>query len=174
VSKVLVIGYGNPGRQDDGLGPAAAEAVERLAPPDVTVEARFQLGVEDAAAIAAHDVVVFIDAAVEGPEPFAFHPVTPKTALDFSSHLLEPPALMALARDTLGAQTQGYVLAIRGYRFDEFGDRISTRARMNLAMAVLFVKSVLGKGLLPVSKGDATPAGHAGCAGAALSRGGRR
>ena len=28
--KALVIGYGNPGRLDDGLGPALAEAVEKL------------------------------------------------------------------------------------------------------------------------------------------------
>jgi hydrogenase maturation protease len=28
--RVLVIGYGNPGRQDDGLGPAAAAEIEKL------------------------------------------------------------------------------------------------------------------------------------------------
>ena len=37
--KTLLIGYGNPGRLDDGLGPALAEAVAKLAIPGVTVEA---------------------------------------------------------------------------------------------------------------------------------------
>ena len=48
--KVLLIGYGNPGRLDDGLGPALAAAVEKLAIPGVTVDADYQLNVEDAAA----------------------------------------------------------------------------------------------------------------------------
>ena len=71
-AKVLVIGYGNPGRLDDGLGPALAAAIESAAPAGVTVDADYQLTVEDAAAVAEHDVVVFADAAVDGPEPFYF------------------------------------------------------------------------------------------------------
>ena len=34
---MLLLGYGNPGRLDDGLGPALAAQVERLALPGVTV-----------------------------------------------------------------------------------------------------------------------------------------
>ena len=34
--RLLVIGYGNPGRLDDGLGPAFAAQVERLQLPDVS------------------------------------------------------------------------------------------------------------------------------------------
>jgi hydrogenase maturation protease len=29
--RVLVLGYGNPGRQDDGLGPAAVAEIEKMA-----------------------------------------------------------------------------------------------------------------------------------------------
>jgi len=66
---VLVIGYGNPGRRDDGLGPALAERLQELRLPGVDVDADYQLTVEDAAAAAEHDVVVFADAAQAGPEP---------------------------------------------------------------------------------------------------------
>ena len=60
--KILLIGYGNPGRLDDGLGPAFAKAVEALHTPGVTVEANYQLAVEDAHAVAQHEIVVFADA----------------------------------------------------------------------------------------------------------------
>jgi DNA-binding response OmpR family regulator len=46
-NRVLVIGYGNPGRLDDGLGPALAETLQRLDLPGVTVDADYQLTAED-------------------------------------------------------------------------------------------------------------------------------
>ena len=69
-SKVLLIGYGNPGRLDDGLGPALAEAIAHKEFKNVTVDANYQLTVEDAAEVAKYDLVIFADADVAGPEPF--------------------------------------------------------------------------------------------------------
>jgi hydrogenase maturation protease len=143
VSSVLVIGYGNPGRQDDGLGPALAEAVEGLRLPGITVEADYQLTVEDAAAAAAHRYVVFADASVGGREPFCFRAVHPTARTSFSSHSVEPEAVLALARDLFRADTRGYALGIRGYRFNEFGETLSEEARENLAAALRFIVPVL-------------------------------
>jgi hydrogenase maturation protease len=143
VNSVLLIGYGNPGRQDDGLGPALAEAVERLRIPDVTVEADYQLTVEDAAAAAAHRYVVFADASVGGREPFYFRAVQPAEHLSFSTHSVEPEAVLALARNLFQADTKGYVLGIRGYRFNEFGEALSDEARENLAAALRFIVPLL-------------------------------
>lgn len=140
---VLVIGYGNPGRLDDGLGPALAEALAALELPGVTVEANYQLTVEDAAAVAEHDVVVFADASVNGPEPYSFQPVEPKRNVSFSSHSLAPPAVLALAHELFGSATRGYVLGIRGYRFNEFAEALSPGARGNLRAAMRFLESLL-------------------------------
>ena len=63
--KVLLYGFGNPARGDDGLGPALAAAIEELAIPNITVDANYQLTVEDAADIAGYDAVVFADAATQ-------------------------------------------------------------------------------------------------------------
>jgi hydrogenase maturation protease len=138
--RVLLIGYGNPGRLDDGLGPALAAAIERRGIGGVTVDADYQLTVEDAAAIAEHDVVVFADAAVAGPEPFSFRRIEPKPPMSFSSHSVEPEAVVALAHDLFGVRTKAYVLAIRGYVFNEFGEALSERARANLAAALRFIE----------------------------------
>ena len=143
LKKILLIGYGNPGRLDDGLGPALAAAVEALAIPGVTVDADYQLTVEDAAEVARHDVVVFADADVSGPETFSFRRIEPVAALSFSSHSVQPPAVLGLAHELFGAQTMGYLLGIRGYAFNAFGETLSERARVNLAEALRFITQVL-------------------------------
>lgn len=141
--KVLVIGYGNPGRLDDGLGPAFADAVERLGIPGVVADSDYQLVVEDASDVATYDVVIFADAAVTGPEPFFFKTVEPKDALSFSSHSVEPEALLALAHGAFGGKTRGYALGIRGYLFNEFGEALSKDAQRNLAAALSAMVPVL-------------------------------
>lgn len=157
---MLAIGYGNPGRLDDGIGPALADllAVPRL--PGLTVDADYQLTVEDAAAIAEHDAVVFMDATVEGPEPFSFRRLPPETEtrLGFTSHDLEPQALLALARDLFDARAEGYVLAVRGYEFDGFGETLSPGAQANVSAALTFLTAALRAGRLAEAANAAQPA----------------
>ena len=141
--KILLIGYGNPGRLDDGLGPALAAAIEKLAVPGVTVDPDYQLTVEDAEAVARHEVVIFADADTTGPAPFSFRRLQPERALSFTSHSVDPKALLGLARDLFGAETEAYVLGIRGYEFNEFDERLSPRARANLVEAVAFIEPIL-------------------------------
>ncbi|MCP4650804.1 MAG: hydrogenase maturation protease [PVC group bacterium] len=146
VEKVLLIGYGNPGRLDDGLGPALAEVIEAENIPGVTVDANYQLSVEDAAAVAEHDVVIFADASVNATEPFSFTQIHPKSnTLSFSSHSVEPEAVIALAQELFKADTVGYALGIRGYEFNEFGQKISTQAKENLEKAIEFIVPALRK-----------------------------
>lgn len=144
--RVLLIGYGNPGRLDDGLGPALAEAVGQMGIPGVTVDADYQLNVEDAAAVAEHEHVIFADAAVSGREPFFFRRVEPAAEGGLGSHTLEPGAVLGLARSVFGARTEGWALGIRGYAFDEFGERLSEQALANLAAAAAFIEPLLRAG----------------------------
>ena len=137
--KTLLIGYGNPGRMDDGLGPALADSLARLDLPDVTIDSNYQLTVEDAASVAEHEVTIFADASLGGPEPFSFRHIQPRAELGFTSHEVKPEAVLALARELFGAETEGYVLAIRGYDFNDFGESISERAHANLERAVQFI-----------------------------------
>ncbi len=141
--KILLIGYGNPGRLDDGLGPALAAAVEELQLPNVTVDSDYQLTVEDASDVAAHDIVIFADASTNGQEPYYVEAVEPKAALSFSSHSVEPAVLLHLAQTLFDAKTRGYILGIRGYEFNEFGERLSDAAAENLEKALQYITLVL-------------------------------
>ena len=141
--KVLVIGYGNPGRLDDGLGPALAEEVSRWRLDHVTVESCYQLAVEHAEQVARYDVVIFADADTKSPEPFRFDRLTASLDVTFTTHSVAPEAILGLARQIFQAKTEGYIIGIRGYEFDDFGESLSPRARGNLGAAAHFLQSAL-------------------------------
>ena len=141
--RVLVLGYGNPGRRDDGLGPQLAEQLARMALPGVDVDCAYQLQAEDAAAVADHDVVVFVDADVSCPDPFELRPVLPAGEPRFSTHSLAPETVLSMAWKYLEALPEAYVLAIRGEDFDGFGEGLSDRAQRNLSAALRFIAKFL-------------------------------
>jgi len=141
--RILLIGYGNPGRLDDGLGPAAAEAIEQADLPSVTVDSDYQLTVEDAETASRHEVVIFVDAAETGPEPFSVAEVEPVAEVSFSTHSVRPEAVVAMVENLFNSSTTGYVVGIRGYEFNEFAERLSEPARANLAATVEFLTDLL-------------------------------
>jgi hydrogenase maturation protease len=147
--RILFYGYGNPGRGDDGLGPALAEAVEQLDLSGVTVDCDYQLTVEDAAALAEHDVVLFADAAATGPEPFWFGRVLPTPHHGISSHSVSPGALVALCESLFSKQLQAYVIGVRGYDFGELTESLSSRARANYGAALSFLRQALEERRFP-------------------------
>ena len=150
---VLVIGYGNPGRLDDGLGAAMAEAVEAMDLPGVTVEADYQLSVEHAEMVSRHSAVIFADADTQCAEPFSFARITPEAQQRFTTHSVSPQAVLALAHDLFAAETTGYLLGIRGYAFNEFGQGLSDAAARNLAAATDFIERTLRRGLFAQAAG---------------------
>lgn len=146
-ARTLLIGYGNPGRLDDGLGPALAQAAETAALPGLRVEADYQLTVEDAADVARHERVLFVDADTSGPEPFSVRRLrAANTGFGFSTHSVRPEAVLALARDLFRAEPETWLMGIRGYEFNGYGEGLSDRARTNLAAALAWVESAIRRG----------------------------
>jgi hydrogenase maturation protease len=133
--RILVLGYGNPGRQDDGLGPAVAAAIDALGWPNVTAYDNYQLNIEDAVDVAAHEIVWFVDAARSGSSPLAVTELAPAPAIGFTSHIVPPEAILAIARQCYGATPQAFLLGIRGYGF-EFVEALTAGAADNLRAAV--------------------------------------
>ncbi|MGA2915570.1 MAG: hydrogenase maturation protease [Sedimentisphaerales bacterium] len=141
--KILLIGFGNPARADDGLGPALAEIIESKNIPAVTVEADYQLAIEDSSQIAENDIVIFADASTDAAQPFSFQPVEAKYSENFSTHSIKPAHIMALAENLFGSKTKGYILGIRGYEFDRFGEGLTDKAKANLQKAADFLVELL-------------------------------
>lgn len=142
--RVVVLGYGNPGRHDDGLGPALASAVEALHLPEVAVEEAYQLNIEDGATLADCDAALFVDASMAGAAPFEFRPVAAARSIAFTSHAVDPGSVLAICEEHFSTTPDAWVLAIRGYDFS-MGEGLSDSAQQNLAEAVTFTRALLAR-----------------------------
>ncbi|NTV80235.1 MAG: hydrogenase maturation protease [Candidatus Aminicenantes bacterium] len=137
-----MLGIGNPGRRDDGLGAAAAERLRERRLRGVICDANYQLNVEDALACANHDVVVFVDAARNLRKPYALTRVRPAAAFPPMSHTLGPEAVLAVAAELYGRTPEAWLLAIRGHRWT-IGEGLSAKAEKNLGLALGFLEGFL-------------------------------
>lgn len=118
---VLVIGFGNTLRGDDGLGPAAAERLRSALPSDrVQVWSCHQLMPEMAEAVAAAGLAVFIDAAADTP-PGEISARDVKPAVDSSiilqTHGFSPSQLLGCAKYLFGRAPAGVVFSVGGADF---------------------------------------------------------
>lgn len=146
--KVLLIGFGNPSRLDDGIGPKLADAVEKLHLPNLFVDSNYQLTVEDASNVADYDYVILADASVNAKEPFEFYKLEPKLTVEFSTHSVEPASVIGLAHKLFDSKVKGFALAIRGYDFNDFGEELSVKAADNVLDAITFVKKLINENQL--------------------------
>ncbi len=144
--RILILGYGNPCRQDDGLGPAVVTEIERLGLPGVVTQDNYQLVIEDAADVAEADAVWFVDAARTGAEPFEIQRLEPARDIAFSSHEVRPEVILALAQHYCGRAPEAWLLGIRGYEF-AFIEELTGGARENLRKAVAALAAELSGAL---------------------------
>ena len=140
--KILVIGIGNPGRTDDGLGPALAEAVESWNLREVKTSINYQLNIEHAADIAESDLVIFIDASVHDDAPFVFYQARPAAKGSFTTHAMEPESVLALCRQVYHKEPPAFILGVRGECF-ELAEGISKSGAKHYEQAERFLRDLL-------------------------------
>ena len=143
---ILLHGYENPGRQDDGLGVALVEQMESWAEAEqrsgLVFDSNYQLNAEDALAVAEARAVMFMDATGEGAEPFAFRRLAPRAEIAFSTHAMAPESVLALAAELYGKCPPAWVLTIRGYKWEPNAG-LTEAALSNLAAARNFLQDWL-------------------------------
>lgn len=126
--KVLVVGYGNPLRADDGLGCHVARQIAHHLRGDDRVEVVpcHQLAPEIAKEIAESEYVIFIDATKEGePGTITEATVLPDPAFDGKfGDGMTPALLLAAAKDSYGSCPAAVVFNMTGWCF-EFGEHMS-------------------------------------------------
>jgi len=133
-SRVLVFGWGNPSRGDDGLGPAFVGEAKRK--PGVELLVDYQLQPEHALDLVGREEILFVDASTTHAEPFEVFEVSPGPAVTLTTHHLSPGALLAIFERITGRPApRARVLAIRGWSF-ALGEVLSERGRANLDAAL--------------------------------------
>ncbi len=127
MGKVLIIGYGNPLRRDDGFGWHASRLIAReLAGHEVEVMTCHQLTPELAEPLSQCSQAVFIDADSEG-EPGEIHwrevlPQAPSSSA--LTHTCSPAGLLASAARLYGRSPQAVLITVSAQSFD-FGDSLT-------------------------------------------------
>lgn len=155
--RILVYGYGNPGRQDDGLGEALVSKLEQAPIPDVDTDSNYQLNIEDAHTIAEYDVAIFVDATLSEGETFSFKEIEPSLEITFTTHAMAPDSILALCGDISEKVPHAYILAIKGYEW-EFMEKMSDEANKNLEAAWSFLEPLLHRKSLEAFKAAASGA----------------
>ena len=132
MNKLLLLGYGNPDREDDGvawhilraltirLGLASPESYEDEFPESAQIDFAFhlQLTPEMAEDISAYEYVCFIDAHTGSiPEPVRLINVESEFQNSPFTHHLTPQSLLSMCETIYEKKPDAALLSIRGYRF---------------------------------------------------------
>jgi hydrogenase maturation protease len=159
MARNLVIGYGNPSRNDDGVGLAVVNQLrqrlglraldeitdgldelgeELTGGPGSRLDTLFlqQLTPELAETVASYDRLILVDAHA-GAYPNLVHTceLLPRHDPAMVSHILKPEHLLALARQHYGKAPRAELFSVRGFDFD-FGETLSPRTAQGVAEVV--------------------------------------
>jgi hydrogenase maturation protease len=163
--RVVVLGWGNITRSDDGLGPLLMERVREARLPHVTAIEDFQLQVEHALDLQGQELALFVDAGQGTPAPFSFAQTAARMDLTFTSHKQSPEAVLSVYETIVGkAPPPAFVLTVAGEDFS-VGALLSPAGAQRLELAWDFLLGLLRA---PSLEGWREAAG---CAGAVWEKG---
>ena len=171
MASTLLIAYGNPSRQDDGLAyhlvltlrnllGLASIPLDELADgellPGLQVYYTQQLMPEMAELLSEVDTVVFMDAHVAGTayQPIHFQEIQPLFRPSMVSHHFKPEVLVAYSMSLFGRAPRALILSVLGTNFD-FGTELSPGAAERTIEAAFLLATQLG--FTPVKSGIPTP-----------------
>jgi hydrogenase maturation protease len=141
--RLVVFGWGNDARGDDGLGPLLLGRVARACWPDLTAIEDFQLQIEHALDLDGAEAALFLDAGKNTPAPFAFAEIEARRGATPTTHALAPEAVLDVyARALHKPPPPSFTLCVRGERF-ELGEGLSPEACERLEAAWVFVQELM-------------------------------
>ncbi|ALF55210.1 hydrogenase maturation protease [Nostoc piscinale CENA21] len=142
---VMVIGYGNDLRSDDGIGQRIADEIASWHLSAVKSLAVHQLTPELADALANAELAIFVDAYVP-LESFdvQVQSLSPSVDNAIAGHTADPQSLLALTRTLYGHCPPALWVTVPAVNF-EFGDRFSEITETGKAIALGKIMQILDK-----------------------------
>ena len=135
-SNKMIIGIGNASRGDDGLGWAFLRLLQEKNMTDWQCIERYQLNVEDAELVKDADTLVFVDSFNGKLEKgFQFEECHARVDFAYTTHALNPCAVLALCDSLYKSRPTTFVMKIQGFEWG-LGKGLSKRATANLEKAV--------------------------------------
>jgi hydrogenase maturation protease len=140
MSRVLVIGYGNMLRGDDGAGICAAEGLAERH-PEFEIQTVHQLVPELTEAIRNTDLVFFLDAQI-GIEQVTVQTLEP-AAGQLRTHLFFPEVLLALCKELYDHLPRAaYSIGIPAGSL-EFSEKLSTETKRQVQKSIEAVETIV-------------------------------
>lgn len=138
LDKTIVLGIGNNGRQDDGLGWLFLDFLNEQN-LDIDLEYRYQLQIEDAELISNYQTVIFVDATKEDTKDgYYLKPCQASEKYSFSTHALQPETILYLAKKLYDHNPEASICGIQGYDW-ELKIGLSEKAKDNLNKAFTYL-----------------------------------
>ncbi len=150
---VLIVGYGNPLRGDDGMGRETARrlALQYAGDSRVKVLSRHQLTPELADDIAAAGYVIFVDASEDLPPGLIARESLPaETLYRNSTHQGNPVSLVRLCLDLYGKCPPTSLIAVGGASF-EVSQTLSPLANRTIPQVISLINEIVERKLLEES-----------------------
>jgi hydrogenase maturation protease len=152
MARILILGYGNPLRSDDGLGwQVAAEMSRTNRSPEVEILPCHQLTPELAPVVSRVEIVIFIDCAQGGkPGEMGCEEVRSDFGVTTFTHHLTPAALLAMSSELFGACPRAYLLSIQGESYEP-GDSFSAAVTNRLDDLRTRLRELIRESLRPAT-----------------------
>jgi hydrogenase maturation protease len=140
---LLIIGYGNTLRSDDGVGPRVADAIAEMHWPGVETIHAALLAPELADPVSHARTVVFVDAAADRPDQpreVRLQPLEPAESSQIMAHAADPRTMLALSRDVFGHVPHAWWLTIPAEKM-EFSEELTPVAARGCGEAVALIRA---------------------------------
>lgn len=142
-ANTIIFGIGNSARQDDGLGWAFLDEIAKQNKFEGKLHYRYQLNIEDAETVSNAEQVIFVDAFTgKQSESCVFEECKLNGEITYTTHALNPEAVMALCNDVYKKHPKAWVLKIKGNEW-ELGEGLTPEAKNNLNAAVKLVSEMI-------------------------------
>lgn len=151
--QILVIGYGNTLRSDDGVGQTVAELVKAWNLSNVQVITVHQLTPELAEPLSSADFAIFVDAyPADFEQEVQVCPLAPTSSGWTIGHTSAPKGLLAIAQALYNYHPQAWLVAIPGNNF-ELGYSLSPLAEQGMEEALQIIDGLIKEILVPPPNG---------------------
>ena len=139
----MIFGIGNSARQDDGLGWAFLDELKKSEVFKGELHYCYQLNIEDAEVISNAENVIFVDSfAGDLKKNCILEKCKMNGEITFTTHALNPEAVLALSKDVYNNKPNAYVLKIKGYKW-ELEEGLCDNAKQNLNEALKLVSDLI-------------------------------
>ena len=147
---LLVIGYGNSLRRDDGAGLLLAEQLVDYwrgigIVADLILAHQLTPDYAEAIADPAHSYVIFVDTRVAEDQEshIRVDPIGPSVEAQSIGHQMGPSMLITYAEQLFGRAPTAYMVTIAGHDFG-FGEQVSARVQQTLADSDTIPRKIMG------------------------------